>query len=148
MNTEEYEEKLALIREEYIQSGLSLRKLAQKHGVSQRTLERRSAREAWPALRQQPSAGCAAKKLEETVVRLLRLLQQDFEDPQQFHRYLVKIKGTEEPEERIFQKLDTKALKEVTSALKELKALLRDGEEPEEKELRVVFDAGEEDWNE
>ena len=154
MTKDESGELWGRIREEYIQSDLSLRKLSEKYGVSKRQLERRSAREGWPALRERSRAsggapaGNTARRLEETVEKMLKLLQQDFEDPQQFHRYLVKIKGTEEPEERIFQKLDTKALKEVTSALKELKALLRDGEEPEEKELRVVFEAGEEDWNE
>ena len=51
MNKEESGELWGRIREEYIQSDLSLKKLSEKYGVSKRQLERRSAREGWPALR-------------------------------------------------------------------------------------------------
>ena len=154
MTKEESGELWGRIREEYIQSDLSLRKLSEKYGVSKRQPERRSAREGWPALRERSRAsggapaGNTARRLEETVEKMLKLLQQDFEDQQQFHRYLVKTKGAEELEERIFRKLDTKALKEVTAALKDLKAMVQGGEDDQDNQVRVVFEAGEEDWNE
>ena len=154
MTKEESGELWGRIREEYIQSDLSLRKLSEKYGVSKQQLERRSAREGWPALRERSRAsggapaGNTARHLEETVEKMLKLLQQDFEDQQQFHRYLVKTKGAEELEERIFRKLDTKALKEVTAALKDLKAMVQGGEDDQDNQVRVVFEAGEEDWNE
>lgn len=154
MTKEESGDLWGRIREEYIQSDLSLKKLSEKYGVSKRQLERRSAREGWPALRERSRAsggapaGNTARRLEETVEKMLKLLQQDFEDQQQFHRYLVKTKGAEELEERIFRKLDTKALKEVTAALKDLKAMVQGGEDDQDNQVRVVFEAGEEDWNE
>ena len=60
----------------------------------------------------------------------------------------MKTKGAEELEERIFRKLDTKALKEVTAALKDLKAMVQGGEDDQDNQVRVVFEAGEEEWNE
>lgn len=153
MNREENEALWAAIREEYRSSELSLKKLSEKYGVSRSTLQRRCAREGWAAQREQYRAegsltGDTAWLLEETAKKILKQLQADFEDQQQFHRYLVKPRGTEEPEEQIFEKLDTKSLKEVTAALKDLKALLRQTEEEPEGSLRVVFEAGEEEWNE
>ena len=153
MTKEENEALWASIREEYLGSDLSLKKLAEKYGVSRSTLQRRCAREGWAAQRQRSRTegsawGGTAQRLEETARMLLELLQADFADRQQFHRYLVKTKGADELEERIFGKLDTKALKEVTAALKDLKAMLQRAEEDPEGGLRVVFEAGEEEWNE
>ena len=153
MNREENEALWAAIREEYRTSELSLKKLSEKYGVSRSTLQRRFAREGWAARREQYWAegsltGDTAWLLEETAKKILKQLQADFEDQQQFHRYLVKTKGAEELEERIFRKLDTKALKEVTAALKDLKAMLQGGEDDQDNQVRVVFEAGEEDWNE
>ena len=152
MTKEENREIWARIREEYIQSDLSLRKLSEKHGVSRRQLERRSAREGWPALRERSRGGPlsedTARRLTEAVEKALKVVQDAFDDEKQFHRYLVKTKGAEELEERIFQKLDTKALKEVTAALKDLKAMLQGGEDGQDNQVRVVFEAGEEAWNE
>ena len=81
--------------------------------------------------------------------KMLKLLQQDFEDQQQFHRYLVKTKAGADGdlEERIFQKLDTKSLKEVTAVLKDLKAMVQEASGGD-AQVRVVFEAGEESWNE
>ena len=121
------------LRQEYIHSDLSLKKLSEKYGVSKRQLERRSAREGWSALRERARGGPlsedTARRLTEAVEKALKVVQDAFEDEKQFHRYLVKTKGAEELEERIFRKLDTKALKEVTAALKDLKAMLQGGED-------------------
>ena len=140
------------LRQEYIHSDLSLKKLSEKYGVSKRQLERRSAREGWSAQRERARGGPlsedAARRLTEAVEKALKVVQDAFEDEKQFHRYLVKTKGAEELEERIFRKLDTKALKEVTAALKDLKAMLQGGEDDQDNQVRVVFEAGEEDWNE
>ena len=152
MTREENEAFWGRLREEYVRSDLSLKKLAEKHGVSRRQLERRCAREGWAAQRERASGGSltedTARRLTEAVERALEVVREALEDEQQFHRYLVKPRGTEEPEEQIFEKLDTKSLKEVTAALKDLKALLRQTEEEPEGGLRVVFEAGEEEWNE
>ena len=59
----------------------------------------------------------------------------------------TKADGAEELEERIFRKLDTKSLKEVTAVLKDLKAMVQEAGS-QNAQVRVVFEAGEEDWNE
>ena len=155
MTKEENREIWARIREEYIQSDLSLRKLSEKHGVSKRQLERRSAREGWGALRERnrvSGGGLSedtARRLTEAVEKALKVVQDAFDDEKQFHRYLVKTKadGAEELEERIFRKLDTKSLKEVTAVLKDLKAMVQEAS-GSDTQVRVVFEAGEEAWNE
>ena len=81
--------------------------------------------------------------------KLLAVLGEALEDDKQFFRYLVKTKAGAEGdlEERVFRKLDTKQLKEVVGVLKDLKALAQE-EGGEENTLRVIFEAGEEEWNE
>ena len=143
------------LRQEYIHSDLSLKKLSEKYGVSKRQLERRSAREGWGALRERnrvSGGGLSedtARRLTEAVEKALKVVQDAFDDEKQFHRYLVKTKadGAEELEERIFRKLDTKSLKEVTAVLKDLKAMVQEAGS-QNAQVRVVFEAGEEDWNE
>ena len=142
------------LRQEYIHSDLSLKKLSEKYGVSKRQLERRSAREGWGALRERNrvSGGLSedtARRLTEAVEKALKVVQDAFEDEKQFHRYLVKTKAGADGdlEERIFQKLDTKSLKEVTAVLKDLKAMVQEASGTD-TQVRVVFEAGEEAWNE
>ena len=153
MTKEESGELWGRIREEYIHSDLSLKKLSEKYGVSKRQLERRSAREGWPALRERSRGGPlsedTARRLTEAVEKALRVVQDAFEDEKQFHRYLVKTKAGADGdlEERIFQKLDTKSLKEVTAVLKDLKAMVQEASGGD-AQVRVVFEAGEESWNE
>lgn len=153
MTREENEAFWGRLREEYVRSDLSLKKLAEKHGVSRRQLERRCAREGWAAQRERASGGSltedTARRLTEAVERALEVVREALEDEQQFHRYLVKTKadGAEELEERIFRKLDTKSLKEVTAVLKDLKAMVQEAGS-QNAQVRVVFEAGEEDWNE
>ena len=154
MTKEESGELWQQIREEYIQSDLSLKKLSEKYGVSKRQLERRSAREGWGALRERNrvSGGLSedtARRLTEAVEKALKVVQDAFEDEKQFHRYLVKTKAGADGdlEERIFQKLDTKSLKEVTAVLKDLKAMVQEASGTD-TQVRVVFEAGEEAWNE
>ena len=82
MTKEESGELWGRIREEYIQSDLSLRKLSEKYGVSKRQLERRSAREGWPALRERSRAsggapaGNTARRLEETVEKIVEAVKE------------------------------------------------------------------------
>ena len=154
MTKDESGELWGQLRQEYIHSDLSLKKLSEKYGVSKRQLERRSAREGWGALRERNrvSGGLSedtARRLTEAVEKALKVVQDAFEDEKQFHRYLVKTKAGADGdlEERIFQKLDTKSLKEVTAVLKDLKAMVQEASGGD-AQVRVVFEAGEESWNE
>ena len=75
----------------------------------------------------------------------VEMMEQILRDKEQFRRHFVKGKDTDQ-EERVYGKVDTKALKEFISALRELKELL--GEEQSSSGVRVVFEAGEEAFNE
>ena len=78
----------------------------------------------------------------------VEMMEQILKDRKQFRRHFVKVKGDGETdqEERVYKKVDTKALKEFISALRELKELL--GEEERSGDIRVIFEAGEEAFNE
>ena len=78
----------------------------------------------------------------------VEMMEQILRDKKQFRRHFVKVKGEEvDQEERVYKKVDTKALKEFISALRELKELLG-REEEGSRDIRVVFEAGEEAFNE
>ena len=109
--------------------------------------------------------------------KMLTAALEALDDPQQFYRYLVKGKedGNSFTQEETFRKADTKAMKDMTVMLEKLTAITRDlyGLPTREQELRqelaaeklalekkklesgigeqtrieVVFDAGEDVWN-
>ena len=83
------------------------------------------------------------RELTEQTVEMVELI---LKDKKQFRRHFVKGKGEAEQEERVYKKVDTKALKEFISALRELKELL--GGDQGSGDIRVIFEAGEEAFNE
>ena len=93
---------------------------------------------------------------EELRVRFEGLLERTMErmeavmaDEKQFRRHFVKSRsdGDTDQKERVYRKVDTKALKEFVAALGELKELLGEQQRRDDA-LRVVFEAGEEAFNE
>ena len=110
--------------------------------------------------------------------KMLAATLEALDDSKQFYRYLVKVKeeGESFTREETFRKADTKAMKDMTLLLEKLTGITRDlyGLPTREQELRrelaeerlalekqkleggageqtrieVVFDAGEESWNE
>ena len=94
------------------------------------------------------------KRLAKAADSLLTAVEEALDDSDQFHRYLVQsgASGSRVTEEQCFKKLDTKALKEVTAVLKEVSAMVRElhgmDTNQEEKTLKVVFAAGDKEWNE
>jgi len=81
--------------------------------------------------------------LEKTMERMEEMV----EDREQFNRILIKVKTDPEQEEQTFRLADTKALKEFVAGLKELKAMLP-GQAREDTGVRVIFEAGEDAFNE
>ena len=96
-------------------------------------------------------------------------------DPDQFNRYIVQYgtgKGEFDSEERLYQKVDTRAIREMTQALRAVEDLIRSlngmptaaeeqrlrierekwekekAEASQAHEVRVVFDTDLEGWNE
>ena len=62
------------------------------------------------------------EKIQDIARRVLDAAERAGEDPLQFYRYIVK------DEERIYEKLDVKSLKDFTAALKGLKELAEEGQ--------------------
>ena len=57
-----------------------------------------------------------------------RILEEALNDPEQFYKYLISIsdsEGASDTVERKYSKLDTKSMREVVSALKDLVSVIR-----------------------
>ena len=131
------------IKTEYITTDTSYRKLAEKHGLSRVQVGNVGKQEGWVDLRRQYLEETLTKTLDKAAdidsSRLARLMETTskaidvvvnaFEDEQQFKRYIITEgvgEGATTTEERIFAKVDTKALKDFTTVLKDLTGLMRD----------------------
>ena len=181
------------IKFEYVTTDVSQRELSRKYGISLSTIGHRSKVEGWVSERERYRGKVATKTLNKTAEResnrLARLIdttnravgvvEKAFADEQQFNRYVVSeatVPGCSEVSEKIFAKVDTKALKDLTAVLKDLTGLMRDFYNiptPAEAEaqriaaerlnldkvkaeankdtaadIEVIFAAGEEAWNE
>lgn len=126
----------------YVAGNMSLRELAASEGVSFSTLSGFSAREHWAEKRKQHRDKIKAKSLARAQTRGVRKLEKlmkavektadmamkALEDKDQFRRYIVTEgnEGSFESNEKIFTKLDTKALKEYAAAMRDLSGMLRD----------------------
>ena len=175
------------IKAEYVTTNISKKKLAEKYGVSVSALNYRSGVDHWGEQRRrhrdrvmektsQRMSDAAAERMAQLMGgsdKLLAAVLDALDDPAQFHRYLVKVKedGESFTREEVFQKADTKAMKETAVLLEKLTGITRDlyGLPTREQELRqerlelekqklksgfgeqtrieVVFAGGEEDWN-
>ena len=148
------------IKAEYIAGGTSYRKLAEKYSVSFNTLKTRAKEEQWYKLRQQKDHRTTTKIVEslsdkdaEKAVDIIavadKLLEKIFEAAEYVH--------------------DTQSIKQLTSAIKDLKDIkgikseadMREQEARIEKlrreaereddttnEIEVIFNAGPGEWNE
>lgn len=87
-------------------------------------------------------------RFESLLERTMERMEAVMADEKQFRRHFVKSRGEGDTDqkERVYKKVDTKALKEFVAALGELKELLGE-EERADNALRVVFEAGEEEFN-
>lgn len=133
----------AAIKLEYVSTSISLRDLAKKYGVNKASVFSRSRDEKWADQRAEYQIKIIAKAERKTankeVNRLARLIDattkaidvamEAFEDDKQFNRHIVyesPLPGTSEAVEKIFGKVDTKALRDLTGVLKDLTGLMRE----------------------
>lgn len=131
------------IKTEYITTNKSLRDLTKEYDVGYTSLSLHSREEGWVEERKDYQAKCVLKATQKTCNkesdRLARLItattkaidvaMEAFEDDKQFNRYVVTEglgMGISETSEKIFDKVDTKALKDLTGVLKDLTALMRE----------------------
>lgn len=134
------------IKAEYITGTISYRKLAENWGVSFRTLSDRALREKWKESRDahrnsvvektvqkvaSRKASTTANKLcnlQEAADNMGRVIAEIFSDAEQFHRHIVTEgigMGATKVEERQYKKIDTKAIKDLTGAIKDLAQVMR-----------------------
>ena len=133
------------IKSEYITGNISYRKLADNWGVSFRTLSDRAVREGWKEARDahrnnvlektvqkvaSRKATTTANKLcdlQEAADNMGRVIAGIFADTEQFHRHIIQTRDGDnwDAAERIFDKADTKAIKDLTGAMKDLAAVMR-----------------------
>ena len=149
------------IKAEYIAGGTSYRKLAKKYNVSFTTLTRTAQRENWVELRQQAE--------DKTTTKILESVSDDSAD-KAVNIISVADKLLNKISELIDKAPNTQSIKNLTSALKDLKEikgyksaadmkeqeariakLQKEAEKVEDNnvnEIEVVFTAGPEEWNE
>lgn len=134
------------LRAEYISSRMSYGELAQKHGISKSAIGKIGKREDWPRLRAEYLAEASKRALEDgidyEVDRLKKIMQAAtamsdviagiYADPQQFYRHLVQNKYISDDggmdvvtEEKVFKKADTRAIKDLTGAMRDMTLVMR-----------------------
>ncbi len=134
------------IKQEYISTNISQRELAEKYGVSVSSLGKKCASEGWSGLRKKfrkkvekktmekisRKKACELAKIGDCADKLVRLIDDSLNDTATVRQTIVKIVPSEddedeaEVEEYCLQKLDTKYLRQMTAAMKDLMEILRD----------------------
>lgn len=134
------------IKQEYISTNISQRELAEKYGVSVSSLGKKCASEGWSVLRKKfrkkvekktmekisRKKACELAKIGDCADKLVRLIDDSLNDTATVRQTIVKIVPSEddedeaEVEEYCLQKLDTKYLRQMTAAMKDLMEILRD----------------------
>lgn len=126
------------IKTKYICSAKTPKALAEEYGVDVRTVQRHIAQGGWRELRSAQAeklrAKAAEKAAEHGADKLAKLMcaaskavdvaVDTLEDEQQFKRHLVS--ENDEVVEKVYGKVDVKALRQLTGSLKDLTALMRD----------------------
>ena len=156
------------IETQYVAGDMSLRELAAKKKVSYSTLSKRASVGGWNKKREKFRDEVAKKALADARARGAQQLEKlmsaagtlvdeaaaMLQDNEQFRRFIVSEgqgEGVSETSEKIFNKRDTRAMKDLASVLKDLAPLLREhyGLQPEaerEKRITVLLPPGAEEW--
>ena len=137
------------IKAEYVSGNISYRELAKKYGVSYTTLSRYAGADNWVKARQEYKTKATSKVLSKCMAddvrkevdklqrmrnsadKLSTIIEKSLEDAEQFNRHIIQTKKKDgqieewDSEERIYKKLDTRAIKDMTSAMKDLTSMLR-----------------------
>lgn len=134
------------IKQEYISTNISQKELAEKHGVSVSTLGKKCSSEGWSKLRKKfrkkvekktiekisRKKACELAKIGESANKIVCLINDSLNDTTTVRQGIVKEiprddgSGQTDIEEIYLQKLDTKYLREMTAAMKDLMIILRD----------------------
>lgn len=133
------------LKTEYVTTDISLKKLAEKYKLNPRVVGEQSRTKGWVEAKKKhqqkvaekvaskvatKQANALAKELD-IADKISSVLQKALEDADQFNRYVVdtttKMDGTEirTAEEKTFNKVDMKALKDAAAALKMVEEMKR-----------------------
>lgn len=150
------------IKTEYITTDTSYRKLAQKYGINVTTIAKTAGAEGWVEQRKQYATETQAKTLE-------KISQQEANRAARIHTVADKLLNKIEAMVDSERPLDTKGIRALTAAVKDLKEIqsVKSALDEQEQKARianlqkqaqkedtqadsieVVFLAGEEAWNE
>lgn len=125
------------VKAAYVTTELSHKQLAKKFGLTPTAVSRRSSAEGWVAARVAYRAEVAARavdaagnaevdrlgKIINAANSMAAVIESAFSDPDQFHRHIVLDMDT--MVEKQFDKLDSKAIKDFTGALKDMTLVIR-----------------------
>ena len=134
-----------VLKTEYVTTNISLKDLAQKHGIRKQTVYKRSAEGGWVEARKKHLKKVSDKAISKVgtkqanqlakeariAERLSDALDKALEDTLQFNRHLVdtrtKMGGTEiqTVEEKVYDKVDMRALKDAAQTLKLVEEMKR-----------------------
>ena len=158
------------IKTEYVTTDISLRKLSEKYKLYYGDIAKRCKEEKWVDQRKKVKSRAVSKavskacnkkanelyKVLDSTYAIRDRIFQAMDDPYQFNRYIVQHstgKGEYDTEERVYDKLDTKAIKEMTQALRAVESLIRSlNDMPTEAEIqrlrieREKFELEKEKW--
>jgi hypothetical protein len=130
----------AAIKHEYVTNpDASLRKLAEKYGVSYRTIANKSKAEGWFATRKESISRVISKSISKTENKMAAELSDEADflqlmkghvskmlnDSEQFQRHLVTNIVTGETEEKICGKTDSRAMKDAMQTLELIEKMTR-----------------------
>lgn len=121
----------------YVTTEMSLPQVSAKFGLKLHSVSERCRKDGWVAARMAFRAQAAAKAVDQAVnVEADRLgkiinaansmaavIEAVYKDPDQFHRHLVV--NMDVTEEKTFDKVDTKAIRDMTVAIKDMTLVLR-----------------------
>lgn len=133
------------IKMEYVTGAMGYRKLAKNWGVSLCTLQEHGKKGEWPRLRKEYRAELQTKTIQKVAARnaslqvnrlekiqqaadaMASVITKVFDDAQQFNRHLITVmdEGHMDSQCRVEKKIDTKAIKDLTGAMKDLTYVLR-----------------------
>lgn len=134
------------IKTEYVTSNIGQREIIRKYKIDNKMVAKHSKNDGWVQARKDYRARVQAraqakmcnKEATKQASELDGLLNASYmlrdrivkatQDPDQFNRYLVQYgsgKGEYDTEERIYTKVDTKAIKELTQSMRALESLIR-----------------------
>ena len=129
------------LEREYINGDITYRELSEKYNISIDKIKRYASRNDWRAkkIREESKDYSASQKLKLLSDMVEGIIESICSDNSQFYRHLLKEKNSDcEYGEYIFNKADTKALVDITAAIKNLAAGYRELEDKNEAQGGVI----------